>query len=94
VNGLLLGVTRGAGGNAIQRIVDQATGKILERTVSSAGKALAEKAVGSVLDLPTLSESTNAAGQVVRRVRDTAGKTLEFVLDKASNAVSGVKILP
>ena len=94
VNGLLLNTTRGTGGNMVQRIVDQATGKILERTVSSAGKAIAERAVGSILDLPTLSETTNTAGQVVRRVRDTAGKTLEFVLDKATNAVSGVKLLP
>ena len=94
VNGLLLNVTRSTGGSSIQRVVDQATGKILERTVSSAGKAIAEKTVGSVLDLPSLSETTNAAGQVVRRVKDTAGKTIEFVLDKASNAVSGVKLIP
>lgn len=94
VDGLLLGATRGTGGNMVQRIVDKATGKILERTVSSTGKAIAERAVGSLLDLPTLSETTNAAGQVVRRVRDTAGKTVEFLLDKATNAVSGVRILP
>ena len=94
VNGLLLGVTKGAGGNTIQRLVDQASGRILERTLSSSGKAIAEKAVGSLLDLPKLSETTNAAGQLVRRVRDSAGKVLEYTLDRTSNAVSGVKLVP
>jgi hypothetical protein len=94
VNGLVLGVTQAAGGNTIQRIVDQATGRILERTLSSAGKAVAERAVGSILDLPKVSETTNAAGNIVRRVRDTAGKVVEFTLDKASNAISNVKLVP
>lgn len=92
VNGLLLGTTRNSAGDVVQRLVDQATGKILERTLSSAGKTLAEKALGSVLDLPTLSETTNAAGGVVRRVRDSAGKVIEFTLDKATNAISNVKV--
>ena len=94
VDGLLLGATRGSGGNMVQRIVDKATGKILERTVSNTGKALAEKVVGSITDLPSLGESTNAAGQLVKRVRDSAGKTVEFVLDKATNAVSNIRVLP
>lgn len=94
VDGLLLGVTSGGGGNSIQRIVDKATGRILERTVSSAGKAIAEKAVGSILDLPKLSETTNAAGNILRRVRDSAGKVIEYTLDKATNTVSGVRIAP
>lgn len=92
VNGLLLGSSRNAAGDLVQRLVDQATGKIVERTLSSAGKTLAEKALGSVLDLPTLSETTNAAGGVVRRVRDSAGKVIEFTLDKATNAISNVKV--
>lgn len=48
--------------------------------------------LGSVLDLPTLSETTNAAGNVVRHVRDSSGKVIEFTLDKATNAVSNVKV--
>jgi hypothetical protein len=92
VQGLLLGSTRNAAGQVVQRLVDKASGKILERTLSSAGKAVAEKAVGSVLDLPTVSETAGAAGSVVRRVRDQAGKVIEFTLNKATNAVSNVKV--
>ena len=92
VTGLLLGTSRNAAGNVVQRVLDQATGRILERTLSAAGQAVAQKAIGSVLDLPTLSETAGAAGSVVRRVRDTAGKVIEFTLNKATNAVSNVKV--
>ena len=92
VQGLLLGTSRNAAGQVVQRLVDQATGKILERTLSSAGKAVAEKALGSVLDLPTVSETAGAAGSVVRRVRDQAGKIIEFTLNTANHAVSNVKV--
>ncbi|MDB4886001.1 MAG: hypothetical protein JWN79_1439 [Gemmatimonadetes bacterium] len=92
VQGLLLGSTRNAAGQVVQRLVDQATGRILERTLSSAGKAVAERALGSVLDLPTISETAGAAGSVVRRVRDQAGKVIEFTLNRATNAVSNVKV--
>jgi hypothetical protein len=92
VTGLLLGTSRNAAGNVVQRVVDQATGRILERTLSAAGQAVAQRAVGSVLDLPTLSETAGAAGSVVRRVRDTAGKVIEFTLNRATNAVSNVKV--
>ncbi|MDB4899853.1 MAG: hypothetical protein JWN53_1661 [Gemmatimonadetes bacterium] len=92
VQGLLLGTTRNSAGQVVQRLVDQATGRILERTLSSAGKAVAEKALGSVLDLPTVSETAGAAGTVVRRVRDQAGKVIEFTLNTATNAISNVKV--
>jgi hypothetical protein len=92
VQGLLLGSSRNAAGQVVQRLVDQATGKILERTLSTAGKAVAERALGSVLDLPTVSETAGAAGSVVRRVRDQAGKIIEFTLNRANNAVSNVKV--
>jgi hypothetical protein len=92
VQGLLLGSSRNSAGQVVQRLVDQATGKIIERTLSSAGKAVAEKALGSVLDLPTVSETAGAAGSVVRRVRDQAGKIIEFTLNTATNAVSNVKL--
>ena len=93
VRGLVLGVTRLANGNSLQRLVDQATGNILERTLSAAGGQLAERVVGNVLRLPTLRETTNAAGQAVRQVRDTAGALLEYTLDKATNKVLGVRLL-
>jgi hypothetical protein len=93
VRGLLLGSTRQANGNLLQRIVNEATGEIIERTVSSAGQQLAQRAVGSILQLPTLNETTNAAGQAVRQVRDQAGTLIEYTLDKATNAIRGVRLL-
>lgn len=92
VQGLLLGSTRNAAGQVVQRLVDQATGRILERTLSTAGKAIAERALGSVLDLPTVSETAGAAGSVVRRVRDQAGRIIEFTLNQTTNAVSNVRL--
>jgi hypothetical protein len=92
VQGLLLGSSTNSAGQVVQRLVDQATGKIFERTLSAAGKAVAEKALGSVLDLPIVSETASTAGSVVRRVRDQAGKMIEFTLNKATNAVSNVKV--
>jgi hypothetical protein len=93
VQGLVLGVTRLANGNSLQRIVDQATGNILERTLSAAGGQLAEKVVGSVLRLPTLNETTNTAGNLVRQVRDQGGALLEYTLEKATNKILGVRLL-
>jgi len=93
VTGLLLGTSRNAAGQVVQRLVDQATGRILERTLSSAGQALSQKVVGSITDLPTLSETAGAANTVVRRVRDQAGKVIEYTIDKATNALSNVKVL-
>lgn len=93
VRGLVLGVTRLANGNSLQRVVNETTGDILERTLSAAGGQLAERVVGNVLRLPTLRETTNAAGQVVRQVRDTAGSLLEYTLDRATNRVLGVRLL-
>jgi hypothetical protein len=38
--------------------------------------------------LTQLSQTVNAAGQTVRRVRDRAGRTLEVVTDSANRVVS------
>ena len=93
LRGLVIGTTRLADGNLLQRVVNEATGEILERTVSAAGAQIAQRAIGSVLNLPTLRESTNTAGQLVRQVRDQAGALLEYTLDRATNRVSGVRLL-
>ena len=92
VRGLLLTTQRLANGNTLQRVVDQATGNIVERTLSAAGQQLGERVVGSVLRLPNVSETTNAAGHVVRRVRD-AGRLIEYTLDRASNRILGLRLL-
>jgi hypothetical protein len=93
VRGLVLSVTRLANGNSLQRVVDEVNGNILERTLSAAGGQIAERVVGSVLRLPTLRETTNAAGNAVRQVRDQAGALLEYTLDKATQKVLGVRLL-
>jgi hypothetical protein len=59
--------------------------------MSAAGKMVAEKTVGSILKLPTVSETTNAAGSLVRQVKDQAGNLIEYTLDKATNKLSAVR---
>lgn len=93
VRGLLLGTTRLASGETVQRLVDEVTGTLVERTLSTAGRVVAERAVGSILNLPTLRETTNAAGQVVRQVRDQAGAVIEYTIDRATNQLRGVRVL-
>jgi hypothetical protein len=93
VRGLLLGVTRLANGNSLQRLVDEVNGNILERTLSTAGQQVSERVVGSILRLPTVNETTNATGNIVRQVRDQAGALLEYTLEKATNKLLGVRIL-
>lgn len=93
VRGLVLGVTRLANGNSLQRVVDEATGNLLERTVSTAGQQISERVVGSILRLPALNETTNAAGNLVRQVRDQGGSLIEYTLEKATNKILGVRLL-
>lgn len=66
---------------------------LLERTLSAAGGVVAERTIGSVLSLPTIRETTNAAGQLVRQVRDQAGAVIEYTLDKATNQLRGIRVL-
>jgi hypothetical protein len=94
VQGLLLGTTKLSNGNVLQHVVDQATGALIDKTMSAAGKVIAQKTIGSILNLPTLKETTNAAGQVVRQVKDQTGKLIEYTLDKATNKLAGVRVLP
>lgn len=49
---------------------------------------LNSRTVGNVTDLDVVRETTNAAGQTVRTVRDTTGAVLELVLDQAGKVVS------
>jgi hypothetical protein len=93
VQGLLLSTSKLANGNVLQHVVDQATGSLIDKTLSSAGRVLAQKTVGSILNLPTLKETTNTAGQVVRQVKDQAGNLIEYTLDKATSKLAGVRVL-
>jgi hypothetical protein len=92
VRGLLLGTTRNAVGQTVQRLVDQATGSIVERTLSAAGQQLAERTVGSITSLPQVSQTVNAAGQTVRRVRDQTGAVIEYVRN-AAGQLSNIRVV-
>jgi hypothetical protein len=88
VNKLVLGTVTNAAGQAVQRVVDQATGQILEQTLSTAGSVIAQKAVGSLTSLPVIKTATDAAGNVVKQVRDTSGSIVEYTLSKAGKYLS------
>jgi hypothetical protein len=92
LNALLLGSTRNAAGQLVQRLVDQTTGSIIERTLSSAGQQLVQRTIGSITSLPQVSQTTNAAGQLVRRVRDQTGTLIEYIQD-AAGKLSNIRIV-
>lgn len=93
VRGLVLGTTKLANGGTLQHLVDQASGRLIDRTLDAAGKAIAEKTIGSVLDLPAVKETAGSAGSVVRQVRDQAGHLIEFTLNTATKAISNLKVI-
>jgi hypothetical protein len=90
VKGLLLSSTKMSNGNILQHVVDQATGSLIDKTMSAAGKLVAQKTVGNIMQLPTVSSTTNAAGQLVKQVKDQAGNLIEYTMDKAGK-LSGVR---
>jgi hypothetical protein len=92
VNSLLLGTVRNAAGQLVQRLVDQTTGSIIERTLSAAGQAAAQRTIGSITSLPQVSQARNAAGQLVRRVRDQSGTLIEYVQD-AAGKLSNIRVV-
>jgi len=79
VNRLLMGTV-----NGVQRLIDTSTGNIVEKAVSAAGQNAAEKVVGSVTQLPVISQTTDAAGNIVKRARDAATNAIvSYTLSKA-----------
>ena len=76
----------------MQRVVDQTTGSIIEKTLSAAGQAISQRTVGSITSLSQVSQLTNAAGQLVRRVRDQSGTLIEYVQD-ATGKLSNIRIV-
>jgi hypothetical protein len=88
VNKLVLGTVTNAAGQVVQRVVDQATGGIIEQTLGAAGSVVAQKTVGSLLSLPVLKTATDAAGNVVKQVRDSSGSIVEYTLSKAGKYLS------
>ena len=95
LGGLGLGRTTNALGQTVERYINQQTGAIMERTLSSAGQVISEASTNTIRNLPqAAADMTNAAGQLVRRVRDQSGAIIEFTLDRLTNAVSNIRILP
>ena len=93
LRGLLLGTSRNSLGQTVQRLVNETSGAILERTLSAAGQVLQERTVGAVTSLPTIRETTNTAGQLVRQVRDQTGTLIKYTLDRATQRISGLRLV-
>lgn len=79
-------------GQTVQRTLDT-TGNIVEKTLDTSGRVLNERTLGSVLDtaasgLRVVNETTNSAGQTVRRLQDASGGIVEVTLDTAGKIVS------
>jgi len=73
-------------GQTVQRTL--AGGSIVERTLDAAGNVVNSRTVTNLLSLPVLRQTTNAAGQVVRQVRDQGGAVIELVLNQAGQVAS------
>ena len=94
VRGLVMSTTRLANGGTLQKVVDQATGQLLDRTLDTAGKLVGERVIGNVLNLAAVKETAGPiANTVVRQVRDQAGNLIEFTLNRATNAISNLRLI-
>jgi hypothetical protein len=88
VNRLLLGTVTSAG-QTVQRLIDQTTGSIIEKAVVGAGQAAAERVVGNIMQLPVINQTTDAAGNIVKRARDAATNAIvQYTLDKAGKLLT------
>jgi hypothetical protein len=88
VNRLLLGTVTSAG-QTVQRLIDQGTGSIIEKAVTSAGQQAVEKVVGNITQLPVISQTTDAAGNIVKRARDAATNAIvQYTLSKAGKLLA------
>ena len=84
VNRLLMGTV-----NGVQRLIDTGTGNILEKAVAAAGQNAAERVVGNITQLPVISQTTDAAGNLVKRARDAATNAIvQYTLSKAGKLLA------
>ncbi len=84
--GGLLSQTVNTLGQTVQRTL-QGT-NVVERTLDTAGNVVNTRTVTNLLGLPAITQTTNAAGQIVRQVRDPSGGVVELVLTRAGQLVS------
>jgi hypothetical protein len=89
VNRLLLGTVTNSLGQAVQRLIDQSTGSIIEKAVTGAGQQAAERVVGNITQLPVINQATDAAGNIVKRARDAATNAIvQYTLNKAGRLLA------
>lgn len=79
-------------GQTVQRTLDT-TGNIVEKTLDTTGNVVNQRTLGSVLNTAAtgfrvLGETTNSAGQTVRRLQDASGGIIEVTLDSAGKIVN------
>ena len=75
-------------GQIVQRTIDQ-LGNVVEKVLDDAGNILSQNIIGTVFDLPIVSNVTNSLGQTVLNVRDTnSGNLIKVVLDTAGKVLS------
>ncbi|PRP81423.1 hypothetical protein PROFUN_10953 [Planoprotostelium fungivorum] len=86
ISGLLNSVVNTLG-QTVTSIVTE-SGDLLQKVVSSTGEVLSQNVLGSVLDLPIISNATNAFGQTVRTVKDTSGNLIDVTLNSAGQILN------
>jgi hypothetical protein len=67
-------------------------GVIIVKTLDSAGCVVGQRTLGNLLRLLAVSETTNQAVQVVRTVRDSTGRLIEYTLS-APGRILGARVL-
>ncbi|MFL5270553.1 MAG: hypothetical protein ACJ79E_00580 [Anaeromyxobacteraceae bacterium] len=83
----LLAVTVNTLGQTLERTVD-GNGTIVERLFDRMGALVAQQVVGTVRDLPVVSQSYVEVVELVRIVRDTSGSLIQVVIDPADRILS------
>jgi hypothetical protein len=83
----LLAVTVNTLGQTLERTVDR-NGTIVERLFDRTGALVAQQVVGTVRDLPIVSQSYVEVVDLVRIVRDTSGSLIQVVIDPADRILS------
>jgi hypothetical protein len=89
VNRLLLGTVTNALGQTVQRLIDPASGSIIEKALSAAGQQAAEKVVGNITQLPVINQTTDKSGNIIKRAKDAATNAIvQYTLSKAGKLLT------
>src|ERR1700716_847964 len=89
VNRLLLGTVTNALGQTVQRLIDPASGSIIEKALSAAGQQAAEKVGGNITQLPVINQTTDKSGNIIKRAKDAATNAIvQYTLSKAGKLLT------